>query len=262
MLSATLYLVSYRVFFSLFMVFDLIWGLRYNLNFLFLRSLGIGVLTFYAKLPLYGLHQWLPKAHVECLAWGSSILAGIVLKFRTFSILRHKIFFFVRRLLCLKCLYDMWFTSDFKVWVAYSSISHITLVFCRFVVFYELCYVYYFVPHTLLSGLMFFYFSKDYFYLGSWNFYYFRSSSLLFLCVVWCGVPLFVNFLPELMILSSFFKFQVLSLFVLFTNFAIFFFVLCKFVWRSLLSSLFRINYQSWNYLLFGLSICQFWLFI
>ena len=167
MLSACLYLVTFRIFFSAFMLVDLILGERLNLNFLFLRRIRIRVLTFFAKLPIYGLHHWLPKAHVECVAWGSAVLARLVLKFRSYAILGHKVFFFARCLLCLKCLYDMWFTGDFKVWVAYSSISHITMVFSGYANYYEMCYIYYFVPHTLLSALMFFYYSKDYYKLRS-----------------------------------------------------------------------------------------------
>merc|ERR1719159_1345325 len=33
-----------------------------------------------AKLPLYGLHIWLPKVHVEASIVGSMVLAGAVLK--------------------------------------------------------------------------------------------------------------------------------------------------------------------------------------
>merc|ERR1712168_1026334 len=143
-LSANLYLVSYSVVLRLFFLFDLILGRGLDLNYLLLRGLGFRSITIFAKLPAYGFHHWLPKAHVECLALGSSILARILLKLKSFSILRHKIFFFLGGLLCLKCLYDMWLTSDFKI-----------------------SYVYYFVPHTLLSGLMFYYFSKDYYYLRS-----------------------------------------------------------------------------------------------
>ena len=166
-LSANLYLVSYGVLFSLFLLIDLILCLRSTLNYLFLRGIGVRVLTFYAKLPIYGFHHWLPKAHVECIAWGSAILAGILLKFRSYSILRHSFFLLFRGLLCLKCLYDMWGTSDFKVWVAFSSISHITLVFSGYILYFGAIYIYYFVPHTLLSSLMFFYYSKDYYLLRS-----------------------------------------------------------------------------------------------
>jgi NADH-ubiquinone oxidoreductase chain 4 len=33
-----------------------------------------------AKLPMYGLHIWLPKVHVEASIIGSMVLAGGVLK--------------------------------------------------------------------------------------------------------------------------------------------------------------------------------------
>merc|ERR1712168_1199180 len=252
-LSANLYLVSYSVVLRLFFLFDLILGRGLDLNYLLLRGLGFRSITFFAKLPAYGFHHWLPKAHVECLALGSSILAGILLKLRSFSILGHKIFFFLGGLLCLKCLYDMWLTGDFKIWGAYSSISHITLVFSGFVIYYKMSYVYYFVPHTLLSGLMFYYFSKDYYYLRSRNFYYFTSSSYLYLVVAWCGVPLFLSFVPELMIILSFFKFSVFSFLVYFLNFFIFFFVLCKFCWGSFLNSYVRFNFHISPYVFYCL---------
>ena len=38
------------------------------------------LLPFLVKLPLYGVHYWLPKAHVEAPTSGSIILAGILLK--------------------------------------------------------------------------------------------------------------------------------------------------------------------------------------
>jgi len=261
-LSANVYLVSYSVVLGIFFLFDLLLGGGPDLNYFFLGRLGFGCVTFFAKLPAYGFHHWLPKAHVECLALGSSILAGILLKLRSFSILRHKIFFFLGGLLCLKCLYDMWLTSDFKIWVAYSSISHITLVFSGFVIYYKMSYVYYFVPHTLLSGLMFYYFSKDYYYLRSRNFYYFTSSSYLYLVVAWCGVPLFLSFVPELMIILSFFKFSVFSFLVYFLNFVIFFFVLCKFCWGSFLNSYVRFNFHISPYVFYCLMFFIFWAFL
>jgi NADH:ubiquinone oxidoreductase subunit 4 (subunit M) len=261
-LSANVYLVSYSVVLGIFFLFDLMLGSGLDLNYFFLGGLGFRCITFFAKLPVYSFHHWLPKAHVECLALGSAILAGILLKLGSFSILGHKIFFFLGGLLCLKCLYDMWSTSDFKIWVAYSSISHITLVFSGFVVYYKMSYVYYFVPHTLLSGLMFYYFSKDYYYLGSRNFFYFTSSSYLYLVVAWCRVPLFLSFLPELMILLSFFKFSVFRFLVYFLNFVLFFFVLCKLCWRSFLNSHGRLNFYDISYIFYCFSFFIFWVFL
>lgn len=31
-------------------------------------------------MPIYGLHGWLPKVHVEAPTWGSILLAGVVIK--------------------------------------------------------------------------------------------------------------------------------------------------------------------------------------
>lgn len=93
-LSANIYLVSYSVVLGIFFLFDIILGGRVDLNYLLLGGLGFRVITFFAKLPAYGFHHWLPKAHVECMALGSSLLAGILLKLGSFSILRHKVFFF------------------------------------------------------------------------------------------------------------------------------------------------------------------------
>lgn len=47
------------------------------------RSLGllfIPVIAFLVKLPLIGVHMWLPKAHVDAPVIGSMFLAAILLK--------------------------------------------------------------------------------------------------------------------------------------------------------------------------------------
>ena len=95
-------------------------------------------LSFGVKLPVYGLHYWLPMAHVEAPTFGSMILAGVLLKLggagliRFFNFLdleglaytltRYLLFFLV--LSTLICC----FQSDFKRMVAYSSVSHMIAV--------------------------------------------------------------------------------------------------------------------------------------
>lgn len=44
-------------------------------------SLGIRVLMFMVKLPVYRGHYWLIKAHVECHIIRSALLAGLLLKY-------------------------------------------------------------------------------------------------------------------------------------------------------------------------------------
>jgi len=260
-LSANTYLVSFSVVLGAFFFVDIVWR-GSIINYQFLGALGIRAITFFAKLPIYGLHHWLPKAHVEAIAIGSAVLAGILLKLGSPSIFRYESFLLIRGLLCLQCLYRMWLTSDFKIWVAYSSISHITIVFSGYVLLLKTNFIYYFVPHTLLSSMMFFYLSKDYYLLRSRNFYYFSSMSYLYLVLVWCRIPVFINFLPELAIILGFFKLSVFSFLLYFLNFIAFFFVLCKFSWGSCLNGSYGLNYLSGSYVFYSWCLFIFWIFL
>nr|YP_010853519.1 NADH dehydrogenase subunit 4 [Tritoniopsis elegans]WGM82646.1 NADH dehydrogenase subunit 4 [Tritoniopsis elegans] len=101
----------------------------------------LGVLgAFLVKLPMYGVHLWLPKAHVEAPLAGSMILAGILLKLGGFGIYQMKFGLnlyldsfslilvslslwggFLASLMCLRQM-------DVKSFVAYSSVGHMSIV--------------------------------------------------------------------------------------------------------------------------------------
>nr|YP_009160426.1 NADH dehydrogenase subunit 4 [Urogymnus dalyensis]AIY56268.1 NADH dehydrogenase subunit 4 [Urogymnus dalyensis] len=98
------------------------------------------LIAFLVKMPLYGMHLWLPKAHVEAPIAGSMILAAILLKLGGYGMMRitpilipsTKEMAFPFLILALwgiimtssTCLRQ----TDLKSLIAYSSVSHMGLV--------------------------------------------------------------------------------------------------------------------------------------
>jgi len=153
-LQASLYLMLYTVtaslplFASLLLslykngssqIFLSLWSTPANQHLLTLWWL-ITIIAFLVKIPIYSLHLWLPKAHVEAPLAGSIILAAILLKLGSYGLIRLRAMYPYLRISILVpvvslCLIGACITSaiclrqtDLKALIAYSSIGHMGLV--------------------------------------------------------------------------------------------------------------------------------------
>jgi NADH-quinone oxidoreductase subunit M len=98
-------------------------------------------ISFAVKLPVVGLHTWLPDAHTEAPTGGSVLLAGLLLKTGAYGLLRFalplfptassKIAWFAMVLGVAGILYGAFLAfaqPDAKRLVAYTSVSHLGFV--------------------------------------------------------------------------------------------------------------------------------------
>nr|ALO71119.1 NADH deshydrogenase subunit 4 [Staphylinidae sp. 1 EF-2015] len=148
-IQAGIYLLFYTMFMSLPMMISIFYMnkmlkflsfylMNNNLN-LFFFYLFIN-LVFLVKMPMYLIHLWLPKAHVEASISGSMILAGVMLKLGGYGMMRLMLMF-----LNLGMKINYWFIlismmggmlvslicirqTDMKSLIAYSSVAHMSMV--------------------------------------------------------------------------------------------------------------------------------------
>nr|YP_010934987.1 NADH dehydrogenase subunit 4 [Ornithodoros improvisus]WKW52635.1 NADH dehydrogenase subunit 4 [Ornithodoros improvisus] len=131
-LPLLIFFLSMENILSMFYIYWVNWNLG-----LFMYCLG--VVGFLVKMPLFLVHIWLPKAHVEAPVAGSMILAGVLLKLGIYGLLRVSTFlskemmsygYIMMSIILLGGIFVSFICLcqvDLKALIAYSSVCHMGL---------------------------------------------------------------------------------------------------------------------------------------
>lgn len=178
-------------------------------------------LSFLVKLPVYGAHAWLPKAHVEAPLSGSILLAGVLLKFGGYGLIRLIWFREVTNstIVLFVLVFSLWggvlrsgvcsCQRDLKSLIAYSSIGHIALRLSVLLSFYRVgkiacvCVLY---SHGICSPILFSLAANSYEFCQSRRIILSKGISRIFpiisgvwffFCILNIGFPPSLNFFRE-----------------------------------------------------------------
>nr|AAT35916.1 NADH dehydrogenase subunit 4 [Cheirogaleus major] len=188
------------------------------------------IMAFMVKMPLYGLHLWLPKAHVEAPIAGSMVLAAVLLKLGGYGMMRITTILdpmtkYLAYPLLMLCLWGMIMTSsiclrqtDLKSLIAYSSVSHMALVIVAILIQTPWSFMgatALMIAHGLTSSMLFCLANSNYERTHSRTMLLARGlQSFLPLMATWwllasltnLALPPFINLIGELLVIMASFS--------------------------------------------------------
>ena len=227
--GSLLFLVALLYMYVQFNTFDMLtWAnLGTSLSFEEQKWLFIALfIAFAIKVPMIGVHTWLPDAHVQAPTSGSVILAGVLLKIGTYAMLRFIIpmlpeateFFaiYVMGLSVVAIVYASLLAykqKDIKKMIAYSSIAHMGFITLGLFALTELAVqgaVLQMINHGIVSAGLFFAIGVVYSRLHTRNIDYIGNLAdkmpkyavvFMILTLASVGLPGTANFIGEITIL-------------------------------------------------------------
>nr|QWK41509.1 NADH dehydrogenase subunit 4 [Fopius arisanus] len=280
-IQASMYMLLYTLFGSLplllmilflykiynTLMFNILWMINLNNinNFFFFMIMNS---AFFIKMPMYMLHLWLPKAHVEAPISGSMILAGIMLKLGSYGLYRSmmilpNLMMKFNKMMILISIFGSLITSlicmnqsDMKIIIAYSSVVHMSMLLTSMFTLFKTSFkgsLMMMIAHGLCSSGMFFLVNLNYERLKSRNFFINKNllNMMPSLTLWWFlmfssnfSAPPSLNLLSEILMFNSILQWnKILFILIIFISF----FSTCYSIMMYAYSQYGNLNYSNFK---------------